>query len=151
MDERAFQDAYRATNPLACPFEKAILICQCTCREAKRVSIAERDSVNCRDVQARGDCSLLVGMLRHNAAFALKLTQADAVLPHAKYVKVQCGGLLGLQAALQPDYAGEARVDDIRGLVLEAQERFGSLEALPYSEIVRGIASFEFRRRSGPK
>jgi len=26
VDEQAFQDAYRATNPLACPFEKAILI-----------------------------------------------------------------------------------------------------------------------------
>lgn len=151
MDERAFQDAYRATNPLACPFEKAILICRCSCREASRVNIAERDTVNCRDAQAQGDCSLLVGMLRHNAAFALKLTHADAVLPHAKYVKVQCGGLLGLQAVLQPEYAGEARVEDIRGLVLEAQERFGGLQELPYSEIVRGIAGFELRRRSGPK
>jgi len=151
VDERAYQDAYRATNPFACPFEKAILICRCTCSEAKRINIAERDTVNCRDAQAQGDCALLLGMLRHNAAFALKLTHADAVLPHAKYVKVQCGGLLGLQAALQPDYTGEARVDDIRGLVLAAQERFGGLQDLPYSEIVRGIAGFEFRRRSGPK
>ncbi|MHB1290890.1 MAG: hypothetical protein ACYCY5_01685 [Sulfuricella sp.] len=151
MDERAFQDAYRATNPLACPFEKAILICRCSCREAQRVNIAERDTVNCRDAQAQGDCSLLVGMLRQNAAFALKLTHADAVLPHAKYVKVQCGGLLGLQAVLQPEQAGEARVEDIRGLVLEAQERFSDLQELPYSEIVRGIAGFEFRRRPVPK
>jgi len=151
MDERAFQDTYRATNPFACPFEKAILICQCACREAQRINIAERDAVNCLDAQAQGDCSLLVGMLRHNAAFALKLTHADAVLPHAKYVKVQCGGLLGLQAALRPEYAGEARVEDIRGLVLEAQERFGGLQDWPYSEIVRGIAGFEFRRRHGLK
>lgn len=151
MDERAYQDAYRATNPNACPFEKAIQICRCTCREAKRINIAERDAINCRDPEAQGDCTLLLGMLRHNAAFALKLTHPDAVLPHSKYVKVQCGGLLGLQAALQPDYAGEARVDDIRGLVLAAQEQFGGLQDLPYSEIVRGIAGFEFRRRSGPK
>jgi hypothetical protein len=151
MDEQAFQEAYRATNPLACPFEKAILICRCACSEAQRINIAERDTVNCHDVSAQEDCSLLVGMLRHNAAFALKLTHADVVLPHAKYVKVQCGGLLGLQAAMWPERAGEARVEDIRGLVLEAQERFGGLQDLPYSEIVRGIAGFEFRRRSGPK
>ncbi len=151
MDERAFQEAYRATNPLACPFEKAILICLCTCREAKRINIAERDTVNCRDAQAHGDCSLLVGMLRHKATFALKLTHADAVLPHAKHVKVQCGGLLGLQAALWPEQAGKPRVEDIRGLVLEARDRFGSLQELPYSEIVRGIAGFEFRRRPALK
>lgn len=151
MDERAYQDAYRATNPNACPFEKAIQICRCTCSEAKRVNIAERDAINCRDPQAQGDCTLLLDMLRHNAAFTLKLTHADAVIPHSKYVKVQCGGLLGLQTALQPDYAGEVRVDDIRGLVLAAQEKFGGLQELPYSEIVRGIAGFEFRRRSGPK
>ncbi len=151
MDDQAFKQTYRATNPLACPFEKAILICRCACSEAERVNIAERDTVNCRDAQAQGDCSLLVGMLRHNAAFALKLTHADAALPHAKHVKVQCGGLLGLQAVMQPERAGEARVEDIRGLVLEAQERFGSLQELPYSEIVRGIAGFELRRRPGPK
>lgn len=151
MDERAFQDTYRAINPLACPFEKAILICQYACREAQRVNIAERETVNCLDAQAQGDCSLLVGMLRHNAAFALKLTHADAALPHAKHVKMQCGGLLGLQAVLRPEQAGEARVEDIRGLVLEAQDRFGGLQDLPYSEIVRGIAGFEFRRRHGLK
>jgi hypothetical protein len=90
-------------------------------------------------------------MLRHNAAFALKLTHVDAVLPHAKHVKMQCGGLLGLQAALWPERDGEALVEDIRGLVLEAQERFGGLQDLPYSEVVRGIAGYEFRRKPGPK
>lgn len=151
MDERAFRDAYNAVNPLACPFEKALLICQCGCREARRVNIAERLTVNCLAPRAQADCSLFLELLRHNSAFALKLTHPDEVLPHAKYVKVQCGGLLGLQAALQPDQVGEPQVADIRGLVLEAQQRFGSLQELPYNEIVRGIAGFLVRKRSGPK
>jgi len=151
VDEQAFKETYRAANPLACPFEKAILICQCGCREASRVNIAERVTVNCLDAPAREDCSLLLGLLRHNAAFALKLTHVDEVLPHAKHVKVQCGGLLGLQGVLRPEWAEEKQVADIRGLVLEAQTRFGSLRELPYNEIVRGIAGFQTRRRSGPK
>jgi hypothetical protein len=151
MDERAFRDAYNAVNPLACPFEKALLICQCACREARRVNIAERLAVNCLAARAQSDCSLLLELLRRNSAFALKLTHPDEVLPHAKYVKVQCGGLLGLQAALWPEQVGEAQVADIRGLVLEAQGRFGSLQELPYNEIVRGIAGFQVRKRSGPK
>jgi len=149
MDERAFKDAYRAVSPLACPFEKAVLICQCACRESKRVNIAERVTVNCLDDRAQGDCTLLLGLLRRNAAFALKLTHADEPLPHAKDVKVQCGGLRGLHGALRTEQAAEAGVADIHDLVSEAKARFGSLQALPYSEIVRGVAGFQARKRSG--
>ncbi|MCE5180690.1 MAG: hypothetical protein LLG15_02715 [Betaproteobacteria bacterium] len=151
MDEQAFRETCRVVNPLACPFEKAILICQCGCREAGRINIAEREAINCLDVAALEDCTQLLGLLRHNAAFALKLTHIDEVLPHAKHVKVQCGGLLGLQGVLQPESAEETQVADIRGLVLAAQTRFGSLQELPYSEIVRGIAGFQARRRTGPR
>lgn len=150
MDERAYKDTYRAVNPLACPFEKAVLICQCACREARRVNIAERLAVSCLNREAQGDCTLLLGLLRHNAAFALKLTHPEEVLPHAKHVKVQCGGLFGLKLALQPEQEAPG-VEDIRGLVLEAQARYGSLQDLPYNEIVRGIAGFQLRKRSGPK
>ncbi|MDD5242277.1 MAG: hypothetical protein PHG47_11250 [Sulfuricella sp.] len=151
MDEQAYKETYRSVNPLACPFEKAILICQCGCREAGRINIAERVTVNCHDALALEDCTLLIGLLRHNAAFALKLTHVDEVLPHAKHVKVQCGGLLGLQGVLRPEWTEEQPVADIRELVLEAQTRFGSLQELPYNEIIRGIAGFQARRRSGPK
>lgn len=151
MDEQAFRETCRVVNPLACPFEKAILICQCGCCEAGRINIAEREAVNCLDAAALEDCAQLLGLLRHNAAFALKLTHVDEVLPHAKHVKVQCGGLLGLQGVLQPESAEEKPVADIRGLVLEALARFGNLQELPYNEIVRGIAGFQARRRSGPR
>lgn len=148
MDEQAYKDTYNSVNPLACPFEKALLICQCQCSQAKRVNIAERVAVCCLDAAAQADCKLLLGLLQQNAAFALKLTHADAVLPHSKHVKVQCGGLLGLQTAVRPE-AEAGPVADIRGLVAEAGERFGDLQALPYSEIVRGIAGFQTRKRSG--
>lgn len=151
MDEQAFKNTYLAVNPLACPFEKAILICQCACRESRRVNIAERVAVSCVDNRAQDDCTRLLGLLRHNAAFALKLTHADTALPHAKHVKAQCGGLIGLHGVLHPESAAEPQIEDVRGLVLEAQARFGSLEDLPYNEIVRGIAGFQVRRRSGPK
>jgi hypothetical protein len=148
LDEQAYKQTYRAVSPLACPFEKAALNCQWPCREAQRVNIAERIAVSCKDGQAQGECIQLIGLLRRNAAFALKLTHPDEVLPHAKDVKVQCGGLLGLQEALRDKPAGTLLQEDIRAMVQEAGERFGGLEALPYSEIVRGIAGFQTRKRS---
>ncbi|MDD5329018.1 MAG: hypothetical protein PHX38_03375 [Sulfuricella sp.] len=149
MDEQAYKETYRAVGALACPFEKALLICRCECREARRVNIAERVAVNCGDAAAQADCVLLHGLLLHSAAFALKLTHAEAVLPHAKHVKVQCGGLLGLQHAVRPEAPEAEPVADICGLVREAEALFGNLQALPYSEIVRGIAGFQARKRSG--
>lgn len=148
MDEQAYRDTYDSVNPRACPFEKALLICQCQCSKARRVNIAERIAVSCLDPAAQADCSLLLRLLQKNAVFALRLTHPDEVLPHSKHVKVQCGGLLGLRAAVRQD-AEIGPIADIRGLVVEAEERFGDLQSLPYSEIVRGIAGFQTRKRSG--
>lgn len=147
MDEQAYRQTYRAVNPLACPFEKAALNCQWPCHQAQRVNIAERVAVNCKEAEAHGDCVRLISLLRRNAAFALKLTHPDEVLPHAKDVKVQCGGLLGLQEALRDKPAGTLLQEDIRAMVQEAGERFGGLEELPYSEIVRGVAGYQTRKR----
>lgn len=151
LDEQAYRQTYRTVNALACPFEKAALNCQWPCRLAQRVNIAERVAVSCKEAPAQGECVQLIGLLRRNAAFALKLTHPDEVLPHAKDIKVQCGGLLGLQEALRQEEAGTSPREDVRDLVLEAQTRFGSLEDLPYSEIVRGIAGFQARKKLGAK
>lgn len=78
------------------------------------------------------------------AVFALKLHAGEA-LPHAKEIRLQCGGLLGLQRVV----ADEPRLEapNVHALVVQAQERFGSLQHLPYDEIMKSIAAYEGRRR----
>jgi hypothetical protein len=60
-------------------------------------------------------------------------------------MKIQCGGLDGLKALLDAD----AVAPDVRRLVRLAQERYGDLDALPFSEIVQGVAAWKARRRHG--
>ena len=146
MDENAYRSAYDAANPLPCSFEKAILTRFCNCELARKINIAEREAVCCRSAGACADCGELHGLLRHNAMFTLKLIH-EGPLPHAKELKVQCGGLLGLQRALGVDAADQTRVDNVFGLVAAAQKKYGSLSELPYSEIVQSIAAYEGRRR----
>jgi hypothetical protein len=62
-------------------------------------------------------------------------------------MKVQCGGLLGLQGALDKDKAEAATVDNIFALLRQAVEHYGGMERLPYGEIVKAVAAFEIRRR----
>jgi len=144
MDENAYRSAYDAANPLPCSFEKAILTRFCGCELAGKINLAEREAVSCRSAAACDDCRALHSLLRHNAMFALKLIH-EGPLPHAKELKVQCGGLLGLQRALGVE-AGH--VANVFGLVVAAQKKYGSLSALPYGEIVQSIAAYEGRRRS---
>jgi hypothetical protein len=60
-------------------------------------------------------------------------------------MKIQCGGLAGMRQVFDP----EALAPNVRRLVRLAHERIGDIEALPFSEIVKGVAAWKSRRRHG--
>ena len=129
-----------------CPFEKAILGAQCACDMATRFSIAEQMGVDCRSDIARNNCTTLLVYMRDRARFALKVTDSSAGLSFGKEMKVMLGGLIGLQQQMAPQ-EGVSRVQNIHALVQQAQAVYGSLDELPYQEIVKSIAAFQGKRR----
>ena len=129
-----------------CPFEKAILSAQCACELATRFSVAEQLGVNCRSGIARNNCTTLLALMRERARFALKVTDTADHLPFGKEMKVMIGGLIGLQGLILTEQ-GAARVSNIHALVQQAQEKYTSLESLPYQEIVKSITAFQGKRR----
>lgn len=126
-----------------CAFEKAILARCCRCGLALRSSIGERERIGCGSPVAHENCATLRELLLANSAFALGLTRVPERVPHAAALKSQCGGLLGLQQAVAP--AGE--VADVHQLVFAAREKFGGLQALPFSTIVKSVSAFQVRPR----
>jgi hypothetical protein len=133
-----------------CPFEKAILSAQHDCELAERFLVGEQLGVGCRRDIARNNCSVLLALMRERARFALKLSGTGAGLPFGKERKIMLGGLLGLQQALAADGSQVRQVRNIHALVQQAQDRYGSLEALPYQEMVRAIVAYRNRRRGSP-
>ena len=101
-------------------------------RAAKR-NIAEREAVACNDKEALDRCIALRELLRNNFTFALGRPHIDGPLPHAQEMRIQCGGLKGLQHAL--DESDEVR--DVAALVALARQKFDELEGFPYSLIVQ--------------
>lgn len=144
LNEGAYKDAYDGVVRLSCPFEKAILSRCADCDQAHKFNIAEREAVACEAPVARENCLTLHGLLHQNAAFVLKLIRPGEPLPHAKELKIQCGGLLGAQQLFAPD---AAVVANIHGLIGEIQQRFGSMQDVPYLEVVKAISAYEARRR----
>lgn len=147
IDEDEYRRTYRKVNELACPFERAILGGPCACSLSQRLLLAEREAVTCTSSEARADCQSLLEQLRENARFALKLPHLEEPLPHGKEIKVQAGGMLGLQAVIYPEHRDEPRVDDIHDLVYWARDRFEDLDNLPYREIVKYVVSYQPRKR----
>lgn len=143
VDEAAFRHAKGEINRLPCIFERALTSRHAACELAVPHQIAERETLACAQPVARAVCAQMSALLREKSAFALGLTDTQRILPHAMMMKIQCGGLDGLKTLLDAD----AIAPDVRRLVRMAQERFGDLDSLPFSEIVQGVAAWKPRRR----
>jgi hypothetical protein len=143
MDEDAFKSARADINRLPCVFENALLSGCAVCELSASHALAERQIIACTSPVARVDCGQLAALLREKSAFALRLTSTRRILPHAMMMKIQCGGLQGMQQVLDP----AAAQPDVRRMVLKGRERYGELARLPFSEIVKGVAAFQLRKR----
>lgn len=145
MDEGAFRRVRGEVNRLPCVFERVLLARYAVCELAAGHHIAERETFACLQPLARAACAEFNGLLREKSAFALGLADTRRLLPHAMTLRIQCGGLNGLRDLLAP----QAIAPNVHRLVRNAAERFGGLDAVPFSEVVKGIAAWKPRRRFG--
>jgi len=146
VEEDQYRATYDSVNSRRCIFEKSVLTRRCHCSCSARFYLADREGISCKDAEANACCKQLLDLLRENARFSLKLTGTGDALPHAKEIKVQNGGLLGLQGILQPDAPADSVVD-IAALTRQGIETYGAIPQFPYQEIVKSITRFEGRRR----
>lgn len=136
---------------LPCPFEKAVLSTRCYCENSTRYYIGEREHAGCSSDTACTNCRFLLEALRENSMFVLKIkTTATEDIPHAKQMRIQIGGLLGLQELITGHSAGDEKVGNIHQLVVQAMERYGSLNDLPFNEIVKSVSAYQARRKRQP-
>ncbi len=143
VDEAAFKRILSSADPHACTFGRALLSGCCACSLADRQCIAEREAPVCRVPAARAACGELLDLLRHKSLFAIREPKDAAPLTHAQNMKIQCGGLHGLQREVD----GSATVNDVAALVAAAKRKFGAADRFPYQNIVRAVAAYLPRHR----
>lgn len=147
MEEKEYKDTYNVVNERRCVFEKAINSRRCSCSKSQRFHLADREGITCKSAAGNALCLALLQLMRENARFALHLTNVRGPLPHAKEIRVQTGGLLGLQGLIYPDKRDQAGVDDIITTIDTALTRYHRLEDLPFNIIAQGIVRFEGRKK----
>lgn len=132
------------SSSMACVFSKALLARSAVCERSERRSVGERELIECSSPVALTNCGTLAALLHERARFALRLPGPGHPIVHAQALRLQCGGLLGLQQAL-----GAAQAD-VHRMVGVAQQRWGSLTELPWDGIVLSLKQWQARRPRQP-
>ena len=128
-----------------CPFRKTILGGACDCSLAAKTHLPTGCSVTCKDDAAWDRCEALLDHLVGAAQFVLQYVDGTDSLTHGKLMKVQHGGLLGLQQLLTPDEGGA--VNDIHAMLDRAVEVYGSVMSIPVEPLLPCIKAHENRKR----
>ncbi|MFC1589593.1 hypothetical protein ACFL3P_04900 [Pseudomonadota bacterium] len=150
MEENEYKATYQEVAKNRCVFEKALTNNQCKCRLSRHFWLADREGYACKSKEISVNCRDVLEKLRENSRFSLKLPAVGAQLPHNMDLRVQVGGLRGLRAVLGFDEK-DALITDIRALIEQAEKLYDNMDALPYSEIVKSIASFQARKHGKSK
>ena len=130
-----------------CPFSAPLISHQFGCTKATEVVRRGGVEINCTDAAARSRCDQLFQRMKLAALPAFGVEDDLLSMPHSVLVKVQYGGLLGLQRLVRAEPQVGERVDDIHALVAEASLRFG--DAVPCGSLVDDITAFKPRARRG--
>ena len=141
MDEAAYRRTREQTSMLPCVFQGALQARCASCELVAKRSLAEREVLGCTRPTAQLNCETLLNLFHERATFPLRL-HPGAPLTHATELRLQSGGLLGLQQALALAQA------DVHQMVQQAQARHGSLTELPWVQIVDSIKAWQPRKRS---
>lgn len=142
-NEDAYRQARETAIDLPCPFERALLSRCVACFKARKLLLAEREAIACSEREANAQCRAFHEALHQNARFALHMDPHQP-WPFGKEIRAQCGGVLGLKEALGH---GEGVEADVAELMLEAGEKYGGIDRLPYSAIMRAVVHYEPRKR----
>jgi len=145
MEEDEYKSTYSELASVRCVYEKALTNHQAKCDLSRHFCLADREGYSCEDAGASLKCSKLLEKLREKSIFVLKVHDIDGPLPHNMEIRVQVGGVRGLAKLINVDIID--KVDNIHRVLDEVINKFGSLDSLPYSEIIQSIEQFQGRRR----
>ncbi len=122
-------------------FSKALLARAASCELSRRSCEGEHEGLTCTSPVARMNCGTLAALLHERARFALRLPPPGRPLLHVHALRLQCGGLAALQQVLA------AESGDVHRLVVDAQDRHGTLTELPWEPLVTALAGWQPRGR----
>lgn len=129
-----------------CAFTGALIGKQYGCQCALDVTRREGPSIACTSQSMQEKCAALLHSLKSTALPQFGYEDDLSQMPHSVLIKIQMGGLAGLQRQLQN--ASELYpVGDIQQLILEAEHQYHSVVNIPVTLLVPDMLDFKLPRR----
>jgi len=132
------------TQDFKCAFSGPQMTGTFTCKRGRQVARRGGPDISCDYGTGHQRCAQLFESLKSAGLDHMALEDNLLTLPHSVLLKVQYGGLLGLQRLLGE--AGET-VADINGLVDQLLQKYDELDNIPVTEVSEDIATFKVARR----
>lgn len=129
-----------------CAFSNTLVTNQFGCEKGEQVTRRGGPDVACKSGEAHARCEQLFQRMKAAALPAFGVDDDLLSMPHSVLVKIQFGGLLGLQRLLDPG-AASTEVKNIHVLLDQAAGRFNGLESVPYPALAQEMTSYKLRRR----
>lgn len=146
MDQDAYRKTYHQMNERFCLFEKCLFAGHAACTQSDRFNLAEREGIHCKSDNAQAQCGEFLNLLRHHSRFTLKSSDERDILSHAQALRLQVGGIRGLDQIIEVREEPVRYVEDIHQLLNRAARLYDSLDQLPFNEIIKQVAAFKGRR-----
>jgi len=130
-----------------CPFGSTLVAEVCHCIHADQVVRRGGAEIVCQDEVAYVRCTELFQQLKNVALPEFEVEDDLTTMPHSVLQKIQFGGLLGLQQLITEQSTDT--VADIASLLDALETKFGTLDDLPYNDLISTITEYKLKRRRG--
>ena len=130
-----------------CAFSNTLVTGQFDCEKGVQVTRRGGPDVVCISDEAHRQCEKLFQQMKQAALPSFGVEDDLLSMPHSVLVKIQFGGLLGLQHLQGAGTDESAVVKNIHGLVDKAIGKHGGLDAIPCQALVEDMTSYKLKRR----
>ena len=130
-----------------CAFSQTLISNQFSCEHAEHVVRRGGAEIACRSAEACSRCAALMQRLKLDALPSFGVEDDLLSMPHSVLVKIQFGGLLGVQRLIDAGQATADSVSNINALVTRAEQLYPGLDELPCALIVDDMTGYKPRRR----
>ncbi len=130
-----------------CPFNQPLRSEAFGCVHARAITRRDGPDVCCTSQPAQERCSAVFELMKTSALPDFGVADDPQQMPYSVVVKIQFGGLLGLQRHLGVGSPDPHRVENIDALVQRAVAVHGSPAEIPYGDLIGDISAHKIKRR----
>ncbi len=131
-----------------CPFHLALITGAHGCTHATPVTRRAGPDIACASPAAQARCATAFDYIKRTAQPVLGFPDNLQDAPHSVTVKLQNGGVVGLNKLLEP---AAQSVSNINALMDDLTGKFGKLDRVPYADVVATVRDFKLTRGAGKR